>query len=52
MVAWDSIILKVRACTLASGKINDISRTICCMDSCFARTMLMESGVGQRVCYG
>ena len=34
MVAWDSIILKVRACTLASGKINGISRTICCTDSC------------------
>ena len=52
LVTWDSIILKVRASTLVSGKINDISRTICCMDSYFARTMLMESGVGRRVCYG
>ena len=30
MVAWDSIILKVRACTLPSRKINSKSRTICC----------------------
>ena len=51
MVVSDSIILKVRACTLASGKINGISRTICCTDSCFVRTMLMESGVGRQVCY-
>ena len=51
MVAWDSIILKVRACTLTSGKINGMSRTICCTDCCFARTMLMESGVGRQVCY-
>ena len=51
MAAWDSIILKVRACTPASGKINGISRTICCTDSCFARTMLMVSGVGRQVCY-
>ena len=32
MVAWDSIILKVRAFTPASGKINGISSTICCTD--------------------